>query len=84
MALAANDVALLEAARANISLLTMTINHNGDALNVGLEGTSHGAVRVANGTTSNSVLTAEITNLRHEYDLPWARRSCARVYIAVR
>lgn len=43
----------------------MTIDHNIHALDVGTELTDGDAVRVANGATSNGVLTADLTNLRH-------------------
>ena len=64
-ALAAGDLAGLQAAGADVGLLLVAVDDDGDTLNVGLERTGDGAVGVADGTTSNRVLTAELTNLRH-------------------
>lgn len=64
--LAAGDLAGLQAAGADVGLLLVAVDDDGDTLNVGLERTGDGAVGVADGTTSNRVLTAELTNLRHD------------------
>ena len=77
-ALAAGDVALLEAARADVHLLRVAVLEDGDALDVGLELAVHGAVGVADGTTSNGVLAADITYLRHNSDLHGRRSGGAR------
>jgi hypothetical protein len=42
--LAANEVALLEAARADVHLLALAILHDGDMLDIGTELTVYGAV----------------------------------------
>ena len=49
--------------------VTLTVLVDGDALDVGLELAVHSAVGVADGTTSNSVLAADIAYLRHDSDL---------------
>ena len=67
--LAADEVALLEAPGADVKLLALTVDNDGDALNVGLKRASNRAVGVADGTTGNGVLAADITNLRHDLDL---------------
>ena len=72
--LAAGNLAGLEAPGADVQLLTLAVDDDGDALDVRLERTADGAVRVANRATSNGVLTADITDLRHDCDLQRARR----------
>ena len=64
-ALAAGDLAGLEATGADIGLALVAVDDDGDALDVRLERTVDDAVGVADGVTSNRVLTAELTNLRH-------------------
>ena len=65
----AGNVALLQATRADVHLLRMAILVHGDTLDIGLELAVHGAVGVADGTTSNGVLAADIAYLRHDSDL---------------
>ena len=65
----AGHVALLEAAGADVHLLGTAVLEDGDTLDVGLELAVHGAVGVADGTTSNGVLAADIAYLRHDSDL---------------
>ena len=64
-ALGADEVALLEAAGADVHLLATAVLDDGHALDVGLERASHGAVGVADGTTGDGMLAADITDLRH-------------------
>jgi hypothetical protein len=78
-----SDVALLEAAGADVLLDGLAILEDGDALDVGLELADDGAVGVANRATSNSVLTADITYLRHYYDLQRAALSASNLSSAV-
>ena len=63
--LAAGNLAGLEATGADVGLASVAVNDDGDALNVGTELTSHDTVGVADGTTGNGVLAAELTNLGH-------------------
>ena len=72
--LAANQVALLEAPGADVHLLALAVDDDADVLDVGLERAIDGAVGVANRATGNSMLTADITDLRHDCDLQRARR----------
>ena len=64
-ALAAGDLAGLEATGADVGLALVAVDDDGDALDVRLERTVDDAVGVADGVTSNRVLTVELTNLRH-------------------
>lgn len=63
--LGTSDVALLKAGGADIHLLLVAVNNNSDMLNVGTELTIGDTVRVADRTTSNSMLTADCANFRH-------------------
>ena len=63
--LGTGDLAGLQAVGADVHLATMTVDDDVHALDVGTELTDGDAVRVANGATSNGVLTADLTNLRH-------------------
>ena len=67
--LAASDVALLQAAGADVHLLLMTVYHNRDPLDVGTELAVNRAERVGNGTTGNGMLAADLTNLGHDSNL---------------
>lgn len=64
--LAAGNLAGLEATGANVGLTGVTVDDNGDALDVGAELAGNSTVGVADGTTSDRVLTAELTNLGHD------------------
>ena len=55
----------LEAARAHVHLAAGTVNDDVDALDVRTELTVGDAVRVADGATSNGVLTADFANFGH-------------------
>jgi hypothetical protein len=68
-ALCADEIALLEAAGADVLLLGTAVHEKGDALDVGTEGAVDRAVGVGDGTTGNGVLTADIANFRHNSDL---------------
>lgn len=68
-ALGTSDVALLEAAGADVHLLLVTVNNNSDMLNVRTELTIGYTVRVADRTTSNCMLTADSAYFRHIEDL---------------
>lgn len=63
--LGARNLARLEAGGANVHLATVTIDDDVDALDVGAELTVGDAVRVADGATSNGVLTADFANFGH-------------------
>lgn len=63
--LGASNLARLQARGADVHLLTVTVDDNADVLDVGLELAVDDAVRVADRTTGDSVLTADLTNLRH-------------------
>ena len=63
--LGTSDLARLEAVGANVHLATMTVNHNVHTLDVGTERTIGDAVGVADGATSNGVLTANLANFGH-------------------
>ena len=63
--LGASHLAGLEAVGADVHLAAMTVDHAVDALDVGAERTVGDAVRVADGATSNGVLTADLTNFGH-------------------
>ena len=63
--LGTGNLAGLEAVGADVHLATMTVNDNVHTLDVGTELTDGDAVRVADGATSNRVLTADLTNLGH-------------------
>ena len=83
--LAAGNLAGLKATRADVGLTTVTVNHDGDALDVGLERAVHHTVGVADGMTGNGVLAAELTDLGHARTSSGARRSLAPAsFIAVR
>ena len=64
--LAAGNLAGLEATGANVGLTGVAVDNDGDTLDVGAELAGHRTVGVADGTTSNGVLTAELTNLGHD------------------
>ena len=64
-ALGAGNLTRLEAGGAHIHALTTTVYHNVHRLNIGLKLAIYNAVGVANRATSNSVLTADLTNLGH-------------------
>lgn len=64
-ALAANDLAGLHAGSADIHLAGLTVNDDGNLLNVRTEGTIGYAVGVADAATGHGVLTANFTNLGH-------------------
>lgn len=66
---AAGDVSLLEAARAHVCLALVAIDDDSYTLDIGTELAVHRAERVCNGTTSNGMLTAELTNLGHNSNL---------------
>lgn len=59
------DLAGLEAGGADVHLLALAIHHAVDALDVGAERTVGHAVGVADGATSNGVLTADFANFGH-------------------
>ena len=63
--LAAGEVALLQAARADIHLALMAILHDGDTLDVRTELAVDRAEGVGDGTTGNGMLPADLTNLGH-------------------
>lgn len=64
--LVAGNLARLETTGANIHLLALAIDNDSNTLNVWFKGAGHSTVRVGDGATGNGVLTAEITDLRHE------------------
>ena len=64
--LVAGNLARLEATGANIHLLALAIDNDSNTLNVWFKGAGHRTGRVGDGATGNGVLTAEITDLRHE------------------
>ena len=64
-ALAADEVALLEAAGADVELFALAVNDDTNALDVGFEGALDLALRVRDGTTGNGMLAADIANFRH-------------------
>ena len=64
--LAASQVTLLEATRADVHLLLFSIHHDGDALDVRLELAVDRTERVGNGTAGDRVLTADLTNFGHD------------------
>lgn len=64
--LVASNLAGLEATGANIHFLALAIDNDSNTLDVWLKGAGHSTVRVGDGATGNGVLTAEITDLRHE------------------
>lgn len=66
------NLAGLQAASADVHLLLAAVDNDGNVLDVRLELTVDGTVRVADGAPSYSVLTADLTDLRHFFDLPWA------------
>ena len=63
--LAAGNLAGLEATGADVGLTGVTVDHDGDTLDVGAELAGHRTVGVADGTTSNGVLTADFANFGH-------------------
>ena len=67
--LCADEIALLEAARAHVLLLGTTVDEQRDALDVGAEGAVDRAVRVGDGTAGNGVLPADIAYFRHDSNL---------------
>ena len=76
--LGASDLAGLQATGANVDLLLFAINDTGQTLDVRTEFTIGGAVRVADRTPGNSVLSANLTNLRHGLNLHLGGVSNAR------
>lgn len=64
-ALGAGNLAGLKAGGAYVHALTATVYYNVHRLNIGLKLAIYDAVGVANRATSNSVLTADLTNLGH-------------------
>ena len=64
-ALAAGDLAGLEATGADVGLALVAVDDDGDALDVRLERTVDDAVGVADAATGHGVLTANFTNLGH-------------------
>ena len=62
-ALAACNLSGLKATGADIHLFALSVNNDGNALDIWLKCAGHRAMRVRDRTTSNSVFTAEITNL---------------------
>ena len=64
-ALAADDLAGLHAGSADVHLAGLTVNDDGNLLNVRTEGTIGYAVGVADAATGHGVLTANFTNLGH-------------------
>lgn len=67
--LGTSDLAGLKAGSADVHLATVTVDNDIDALDVGAELTDRDAVRVADGATSNGVLTADFANFGHVYTL---------------
>ena len=64
-ALAAGDLAGLEATGADVGLALVAVDDDGDALDVRLERTVDDAVGVADGAAEHRVLTADFANLGH-------------------
>jgi hypothetical protein len=64
--LATSEVTLLETTGADVHLLLFSIHHDGDALDVRLELAVNRTERVGNGTASDRVLTADLTNFGHD------------------
>ena len=62
-ALAACNLSGLKATGTDIHLFALSVNNDGNALDIWLKCAGHRAMRVRDRTTSNSVFTAEITNL---------------------
>lgn len=60
-----SNLAGLEAGGADVHLLALAVDHAVDALDVGTELTVGHAVGVADGATSNGVLTADFANFGH-------------------
>ena len=58
----------LEAAGAHVHLATVAVDHDMHALDVRTERTVGNAVGVADGATSNGVLTADFANFGHICD----------------
>ena len=67
--LGAGDLAGLEAGGAHVHLATSAVHDNVDTLDVRTELTDGDAVRVADGATSNGVLTADFANFGHVFTL---------------
>lgn len=63
--LCALDVTRLEALGANVSTLDLTIELDGDLLDVRTEGTIRNAMRVADVTTSARCFTTDLTYFGH-------------------
>lgn len=63
--LCALDLASLHALGAYVSALYLAVHLDGDLLNVRTEGAVAYAMRVADATTSNRCLTADIANFGH-------------------
>lgn len=76
--LGARDLAGLEAGGADVHLATMTVDDDVDALDVRTELAVGDAVRVADGTAGDGVLTADFANFGHN-DPPWATIDSCRV-----
>ncbi len=76
--LPADEVALLKAPGADVQLLALAVDNDGDALDVGLERTGNRAVGVADGTTGNGVLLPQISQTFDMTLTSKVRRSRAR------
>lgn len=59
--LASDEVSLLQTTRANVNLCFLSVLQHGDFLDIGLKFAVGNAVGVADGMTSNRVLSADIT-----------------------
>ena len=77
--LGTSDLTGLQAGGADVHLAAGAVHNNIDALDVGTELTDGNAVRVADGATSNGVLTADLANFGHGVYPPWAARRECRV-----
>ena len=76
--LGARDLAGLEAGGADVHLAAMTVDDDVDTLDVRTELAVGDAVRVADGTAGDGVLTADFANFGHN-DPPWATIDSCRV-----
>lgn len=72
--LGTSDLTGLKASSAYVHLTTSTVNNNVNTLNVRTELADGDAVGVADGATSNRVLTADFANFGHGIYPPWAAR----------
>ena len=76
--LGAGNLAGLEARGADVHLLLVAVDDNGDVLDVRTELTVGDAVRVADRTAGDSVLAANGANLRHCCKPPLSGAWCSR------